>query len=66
MYKDTSRLVAEACDSEASYIPFVRQYIDACKEYEGPKEAAAGMLKSLKRKSSAGGEKAKKKGKKDM
>lgn len=60
LYTNTRKLVAAGTDEEAPYIPLVREYISVCKEYEGPKEAASGMTKSLKRKSAAGESRSKK------
>lgn len=43
-------LVSTQNDHEATYIPHVRSFIQACQDYEGPKKAADGMVKSMKRK----------------
>lgn len=56
LYTNTRKLVSNKCDDEASYIPLVREYIALGKEYEGPKEAATQMTKSLKRKQTGTGE----------
>ena len=60
LYTNTRKLVAAGADDEAPYLPLVRDYINVCKDYEGPKEAATGMTKSLKRKSAAGDSRSKK------
>ena len=45
------------CDQESSYLPIVRDFVQATKEYKEPSDASAGMISSLKkkRKSEAGG-----------
>ena len=42
--------MSDGVDDEGSYIPHVRAYIQACKDYDGPQKAASGMTKSMKRK----------------
>ena len=61
MYSEISKLVSNESNSESAYIPLVRQYIEACKAYEGPKEAALGVIKSLKRKGASNKDKQPKK-----
>lgn len=60
LYTSTRKLVTDGVDDEGSYIPHVRAYIQACKDYEGPQKAASGMTKSMKRKAKTEGEPKKK------
>ena len=50
LYKQINTLVNAQNDTESAYIPLVRAFIQTCQEYDGPKEAAKGMVRSLKRK----------------
>ena len=50
MYKQINALVSAQSDHEASYTPLVRSFLQASQDYEGRKNAADGMVKSMKRK----------------
>ncbi|CAJ1402263.1 unnamed protein product [Effrenium voratum] len=48
LYNGVRTLVAGQVDREEDYLPYVKQFLEVSRNYEAPKMAAQGMVKSLK------------------
>ena len=48
LYSSLRSLVASQVNTEEGYLPYVKQFLEASRNYEAPKMAVQGMVKSLK------------------